>query len=313
MKKLTEEEIDALLERFIQKYIKVISPVADSARNAAVDRLRTFLRNADTEDFRDGEEFADKLVSEIKTAYGANFASRRAIGIVKKTTESIYRFYRLKDATPFAGKSPIKLRFGGADTRTIKFFGDVDNWYFSKFVDNRNTGLREFFKEAYLKNGAALFGRETTEELDDFRRAAGDKLKNINDRAIKAIVQTSTQRARNWGHIGSLSQAKFKLARIVAILDSRTTEICRSLDGKQFRVGPAQKTIERLNQLEPGEFAAEMYESNVGKAISKDPVNFVNSFLEEDGKTIGDDLVETGRGFPPYHINCRTRVEGVFE
>lgn len=290
-----------------------MSPVANSARSVAIERIRNFLRNTDTSNFADAEDFAEALVSEIKDAYGATFSNARAAAIVKRTTKQIYTFYRLKDATPFGGKSPVKLRFGGPDTRSIKFFAEVDNWYFSKFVDNRNTGLREFFRERYLENGAALFGRETTEELNDFRIAAGDKLKNVNDRAIKAIVQTSTQRARNWGHIGSLSQARFKLMRVVAILDARTTEICRSLDGKLIRVSPAQKTIERLNKLETGEFAAEMYESAVGKAISKDPVNFVNGFLEDDGKTISDDLVNTGRGFPPYHINCRTRVEGVFE
>jgi hypothetical protein len=121
------------------------------------------------------------------------------------------------------------------------------------------------------------------------------------------------QRVRNWAHIGSLSQAQIKLARIVATLDARTTEICRSLDGKLIRVGVAQAAIERLNKLEPGEFAKEMYESEVGKAISRDPANFVNGFIEDDGETISDKLVETGRGFPPYHPNCRTRVEGVIE
>jgi hypothetical protein len=69
----------------------------------------------------------------------------------------------------------------------------------------------------------------------------------------------------------------------------------------------------RLNQLEPGDFALELYESAIGKAISKDPVNTIKAFLEPDGKTISDQLVEMGRGFPPYHPNCRTRLEGVIE
>lgn len=97
----------------------------------------------------------------------------------------------------------------------------------------------------------------------------------------------------------------------MATLDSRTTEICRELDGKIIRVSVAQKAIERLNQLEPGDFAAELYESAIGKAISKEPVKTIQSFLEKDGKTIDDKLVAMGRGFPPYHPNCRTRLEGI--
>jgi hypothetical protein len=75
----------------------------------------------------------------------------------------------------------------------------------------------------------------------------------------------------------------------------------------------AQKAIERLNRLEPGDFAAELYESAIGKAITKEPVKTIQSFLEDDGKTIDDKLVEMGRGFPPYHPNCRTRMEGIIE
>jgi hypothetical protein len=65
--------------------------------------------------------------------------------------------------------------------------------------------------------------------------------------------------------------------------------------------------------LEPGDFALELYESPIGKAISKDPVATIKKFLEDDGKTISDDLVKMGRGFPPFHPNCRTRLEGVIE
>ena len=57
--------------------------------------------------------------------------------------------------------------------------------------------------------------------------------------------------------------------------------------------------IERLNKLEPGEFAKELYESEIGKAISKEPVKTIEAFIEEDGVTISDQLVEMGRGFPP--------------
>lgn len=171
--------------------------------------------------------------------------------------------------------------------------------------------MRNFFVDRYFKDGAALFGRESSDELEEFKRAGGEKLKNLTLRQTNTIVQTSVQRVRNWAHIGSLEQAKIQLARIVATLDARTTEICRELDGKLIRVGVAHEAVQRLNELEPGEFAAELYESKIGKAISREPVATVKKFLEEDGKTIGDDLVRMGRGFPPYHPNCRTRMEGI--
>ena len=83
------------------------------------------------------------------------------------------------------------------------------------------------------------------------------------------------------------------------------------MNGKILRVEPAQSGVNRLNQLEPGEFAKEVYESPIAKAISKEPVKTIQSFLEDDGKTISDKLATIGRSMPPYHVNCRTRMEGI--
>jgi hypothetical protein len=278
-----------------------------------LERVREFLRENGFDDFDNGDDFAEKLLGAMAETLKSNWAGIRAIQAINRTTKSIYEFYRLRDVTPFGEKSPVKLKLGGPDTKSIKFIGELDHFYFSKFADNTSQPLRKFFVEKYLADGAALFGRETSEELADFRAALGEKYKNLTDRSIKTIVATSTQRVRNWAHLGSLAQAEIKLARIVATLDSRTTPICNELDGKIIRVGTAQTAVERLSKLEPGDFALELYESPIGKAISKEPVATVKKFLEDDGKTISDDLVKMGRGFPPFHPNCRTRLEGLIK
>lgn len=299
------------MERFILRYLRAISSDAAIALRLVLERLRDYLRINKSTDFKSGEDFADKLLGELGDAFANGWSDIRTVQKIRRTTKSIYEFYRLKDTSVFGGDSPIKLRLGGPDRKSIKFIEKLDHFYFSKFANNTSKPMRKFFVDQYFENGAALFGRESTEEMEDFRRVAGERFKNLTDRQIKTIVQTSTQRVRNWSHIGSLTQARIEKARIVATLDSRTTEICKELDGKIIRVSPAQEAVDRLNQLEPGEFAKEMYESKIGKAISKEPVATVKKFLEEDGKTISDQLVKMGRGFPPYHPNCRTRMEGI--
>lgn len=276
-----------------------------------MERIGKFLREHKYDDFKSEKDFAEQAFGELDDELRAVWSTRRAVAAVNQITKSVYRFYRLKDVTPFGDKSPVRLRFGGPDTRSLKFFGELDHFYFSKFADNRSKELKNFLRERYLENGSKIFGKRTAEELDDFRQAAGEKLKNLNDRAIDNIIHTSVQRIRSWGHIGSMAQANIKLARVVAILDERTSDICRELDGKIVRIGTAQTAIERLNKLEPGEFALELYESKIGKAISKEPVATVKKFLEDDGKTISDDLVTTGRGVPPYHVKCRSRLAAI--
>lgn len=278
----------------------------------SLDSLRDFLRERAATDFKDGDDFAEQLLGAMEKSFASGWSSTRAVQAIRKSTKSIYEFYRLKDTTVFGEQSPIRLRLGGPDTKSIKFVGELDHFYFSKFANNTSEPMRKFFVERYFKDGAALFGRESSEELADFRAAAGDKLKNLTDRQTKAIVQTSVQRVRNWAHVGSLSQAEFEYAIYRATLDERTTDVCRAINGKRFKVGIAQAAVERLNALEPGEFAKELYESNDAKAFRKDPVSWLKKESDDKG-IVSDAMTESGLAIPPLHVNCRTRLEGDFD
>jgi hypothetical protein len=294
--------------------LRLVKPLARRARDKALDSIRDFLRGSGPDDFSSADDFGEQLAERIAEAYHAVFDTARAASVVKRTTESIYRFFRLRDASPFGGaEPPVKFRFGGADTRAVTFFNKLDHFYFSTFVDNRSDELKRFLEEQYLDKGAALFGRGTKEELDDFRRAAAGKLDNISDFNVETIVQSSVQRIRNYAHVNSLAQAKVEYAKIVAIIDgSCTTNICPTLDGKLVRVGKAAEAVDRLTKLAPGDYALELYKNDLGRAFAKDPVGYVKGRVGEDG-LIDDDLVEEGRGFPPFHPRCRCRLEGVIE
>lgn len=311
--KLTEEEIDEILERFISRYLNAVEPHRDNALRLVLDGLRKFLREHDLEDFASGEEFADRLLDVLESDYELGWSSVRARQAINTEVRDIYEWYRLSDTTPFGDGSFPRLQLGGPDRVSIDFIGRLDHFYFSKFADNTRAPMRRFFVERYFEDGAALFGRESSEELADFREASGERFKNLTDRQTLTIVQTAVQRTRNWAHIGSMAQAEIELAKIVATLDARTTALCEFLDGKLVRVGVAQEAIERLAELPPEEFALQLYLSDVGKQLAKNPVETISRYIEADGKTIGDELTRMGRGFPPFHPNCRTRMEGVIE
>lgn len=310
LRKLSEEEIDALLDRFIARYLKLVDPVAREAREVALARIRSFLLRADTSDFSIAADFADAVVEEIKQAYKGSFTTPRAEAIVRRTTRDIYSYYRVRDVTPFGNATVPRLKFGAGDTRAVNFFNDVDHWYLSSFIDNRRADVHDFIRREYLEKGAALFGRETGESINDFREAVGGRLASLNDYGIKTIITSSVQRIRNYAHINALRQGLFKWGRIVAIIDRKTSPVCRFLDGKFVRLSAAYETVDRLTKLEPGDYALELYKSELGKAYASDPVAYVKDRIGANG-VIEDSLVKEGRGFPPYHPNCRTRIEGL--
>jgi len=157
-----------------------------------------------------------------------------------------------------------------------------------------------------------LFGRESPESLDEFRKLVGGKLESINDRGVQTILRSSVQRIRNYAHINQLAQARiYKLAKIIAIIDNRTTEICLHLDGKYIRLAAAAEAVDRLTRMDPGEYALELYKSAQGRAFAQNAVGYVEGRVHDD--VVDDDLVAEGRGFPPYHPNCRTRVAAVLK
>lgn len=287
-----------------------MQPIADEARQVALQRIRSWLARSDTSDFSNADDFADAAVEEIRVAYKGSFESARAQAVVRRTTKDIYTWYRLKDSSPFGDATASGLKFGGPDTRSIRFFNEVDRWYLSSFIDNRRQDVHDFIRKEYLERGAALFGRETGEAINDFRELVGGRLANLNDYGVRTIITSSVQRIRNYAHINSLRQARYKYGKIVAILDRKTSEVCRYLDGKYIRVKVAAAAVDRLTKLDPGDYALELYKSELGKAYASDPVNYVKDRIGSDG-VIEDSLVAEGRGFPPYHPNCRTRVFGV--
>jgi hypothetical protein len=315
LRRLTGQEIDAYLDHFIAKYVHLVNPIAGEAKQIALERVRRFLSQVDTDEVRSAQDFADGVIEEIKIAYEGNFATPRAETVIKRATKEIYEFYRLRDTSVFGDASKIpRLKFGAADTRAVRFFNGVDHWYLSGMVDNRRPALEKFLKDEYVEKGRALFGRGASGEmLDDFRRAAGGKLDSLNDHGVKTIINSSVQRIRSYANINQLRQGRYKWGRIVPTMDERTSPICIYFGEpppKYIRVGVAASTIDRLTKLAPGDYALELYKSEQGKAYSVNPLEYVKDRIGTNG-VIEDSLVAEGRGFPPYHPNCRTRVEGV--
>jgi hypothetical protein len=274
-----------------------------------------YLRNADTDSFRNADDFANKLVDEIEIAYQGSFESARAVNAVRRITKEIYTWYRLRDVSPFGEVKPPRLAFGSEDTRALRFFDRLDNFYFSSFVDNRSEEIKNFLRKEYIAKGRDLFDPRsvTGEMLDDFRRAAGGKLDRVNDYGVRTIINSSVERVRSWANIKQLHQARYKYGQLVPTIDNRTSEICLYFGEpptKYIRIGVAAAAIDRLTKMEPGEFALHLYKSDAGRAFAQDPIAYVHKFVGADG-VIADGLVEEGRGFPPYHPRCRTRVEGV--
>lgn len=97
--------------------------------------------------------------------------------------------------------SGVGITFGGPDRGSIRAASLFPNGLFiSPLIENNaDPKIHHHLYERHFVNGSALFGRESPEEMADFRAVAG--LDDIGDTATVEIIQYYVQRIRNYRDI----------------------------------------------------------------------------------------------------------------
>lgn len=110
-----------------------------------------------------------------------------------------------------------------------------------------------------------------------------------NPSAYFDIVATNASvQATSVGRMIAMDDAGVQKFRIVAILDRRTSAICRGLDGKEFSVKTAMTAVGSFLEVQ-----------------SIADLENIMGFSKTDS---APDWAASGQGFPPFHHGCRTTV-----
>ncbi len=108
-------------------------------------------------------------------------------------------------------------------------------------------------------------------------------------------------RSREFGHIDAYDRAGVEFVKVVAIMDSRTSKICRYMNERILPVSHLRTQRDKLMSAKSPEAAKEVS----GWLNDKEAEQFI--------KDVPTDELITGTktrmlGLPPYHFNCRTRT-----
>ena len=93
-----------------------------------------------------------------------------------------------------------------------------------------------FIIREYIEQGAALFGRETSYSLKDFRDFVGGTLATFSDEETISALEFTIQKIRNRRTLESLKAGRFAQAEFVTIGDDRSCDFCRSMHHRRFAV-----------------------------------------------------------------------------
>jgi SPP1 gp7 family putative phage head morphogenesis protein len=144
----------------------------------------------------------------------------------------------------------------------------------------------------------------------------------------EVVASSFIGQGRSFAQMSSYAEAGIQRYRIEAVLDERTTHICRYLHGKTFAVADALRRFERIDQLEDPEdikrampWVREAPDAETGRTrlyVNGSSGRTELAEVRRSGVGARDDrgdfralasdseLSEVGIGFPGYHALCRT-------
>jgi SPP1 gp7 family putative phage head morphogenesis protein len=225
----------------------------------------------------------------------------------------------------------IRAQFNAVDRRILEHIVRAQTNFVRDEYGRRLGSFGERARRIVAEGLEAGLGRDDI--AADLERAARAALVDRSPFYWEVVAGAFISQGRSFAQVSSYAEAGISRYRIEAVLDERTTPICRYLHGKTFSVGEALRRFDRLERLERPEdirselpWVRERTDSETGRTVLyvnrggeqtelaevlRSAVGTRNNLGEFRSLTSDTALQEVGIGFPPYHGLCRTTTLAV--
>ncbi len=124
------------------------------------------------------------------------------------------------------------------------------------------------------------------------------------------LAQTTLTRAQSMGRLNLFSQGTFEKYMISAIIDTRTSHICLSMNGRTFTI---EQGVEQMENVLTAKSSDELKQvAGWRKDLSAFGIEGQDDFKTGPKATaVSKSLADAGMALPPYHFRCRTTIRPV--
>ena len=252
------------VSELVDEFIKQNAKLAKKELEAQLANLLIFIN----ENYNIDKKVLKELVNSKISSMG--------LSINPNNLEEIYAV--------LAGKNiAVNIVFDEIDVRAINAMRNNFYWVGKEFNKGFTDRLKDIIESAFRGEVARseLAGRLKEEFASELKQSVR-YFEGVSDHIISQNQNISTvNQARKYG---------VKYYKVVAVMDSRTSAICRSMNG---RLIPAEH-IER--QCDNIMNAKDMASKKAAAVWAKAPYN---------GRS---DKMDSNFGMPPYHFRCRTEI-----
>ena len=196
---------------------------------------------------------------------------------------------RIRDLAYEIGKDGVKKPHGVVnstelvDQRALEWARKDNKYWIGNHFEDIGDRLREKLPE-YIQQGMGSV--EAGEQLEQLFGAEYGRNKSY----WRGFAASAINRSRTFGEISGYEEAGVATYEILAVMDERTSPVCKFMNGKVFKVKTAANVRDDIINSLP-----EMVKTNHPWLSFKDVQNMTDEQLQAAGFVM-----------PPFHFHCRT-------
>lgn len=283
------DEGDDILTKIQEEFLSLFFEKQASAIEAFVRKAKTLI---------DAEDAIDRIVEEYEKEMGAKFPDAVYDDLKQAMTDGWK-----------AGHFPVSTDWNKrpVPTTAIDWFAKANHHDIGKTFVGYGDEIRAAAVES-LKTGDRAGVLRSLEKsipgvLNDPRKRdqLADVFRNLQNRAF------------TFGRVKSMEAAGIERIEIVAVMDRRTSPICRVMDGKSFELSVGSQFIDTWISTEYddgfwGKFHQPNWEPTADEVrAAGNRSDAIEKKIAPYRKMSGDEIVKLlGIPLPPYHYRCRS-------
>lgn len=300
-----------ILDRINELKKIIISKNRDKEVQNLIDKLYTIIINEWNEETKVVyKKILEKLYSDeltiaeaeklLSDSFGENFGVKfNEVG--QTWVGDIYKI----GIGEIAEQVKFEVKYDLKDSKAINLMNEQNIFFISKYWDEQRWKHAKKVIEQILIEGRTT--QDVANGLAEFMDAEGKIATNY----FYAFVEHSASRIRNIGHITGYEKGNIEYARVVAVLDLRTTEICREMNNRLIPVNVMSEVKQAYLSIDP---TNKTY-GQVIKELQKVTPFWKDKDTEKiKGWSTNKILTKhPSLAMPPYHWRCRTRTVAFFK
>lgn len=262
------------LDELIDEYIALYAKNAQSNFDDLLSELMIFLGKYD-------QNISPETVESI-------FASKIASSSMSALPSSAVLIPLIYEKSMLEGVTGPKVtaQFGAADERAIKALESRMMWVGNDSSKRTQEKLKSIFADVYE-------GKYTHDELMQALRENFTQYADMEVQKLKVAADFNLRQGRNLGTLSRAIEQGDTYVQVVAKMDDKTTNVCRSMHLRVIKVATLKKQFDAIvnaTSVDAAKEASNLSFSKIGMWSATPPPNF---------------------GIPPYHMGCRTILRQV--